>query len=613
MQFGLLGQLEVRDGQREIPLASGKRRALLTLLLLYRNEVVTAERLIDELWSGRPPPTAAKGLQVQISQLRKDLASATAVNGTAVLTRGGGYVLEVAPGDVDVDRFEAALADAEDALAAGRPRPAAARLREGLALWRGPPLADVRYEEFAQPEIARLEELRLTATERRIDADLALGRHRELVAELEALVREHPLNERFRGQLMLSLYQGGRTGDALEVYREGRARTVDELGLEPGDELRRLEAQILAGSAELRPPPRRSAAAQRSAGRAGVVLVAAGVLLAGAALAALLIDRGRGSGRPAAAAADVAPNSVLALDADGRRAAWSVPLPGRPTDLAARGDQLFAVSVDSSALTVVDARTRTITRTVPLGLRPAAVAAGAGGVWVVDGRRGVLARLDAGYERVALRVTWRRTAPPAPAGPSRHDPTGAAVAGGRVWVTDGSAALLRADARGRRSRVPAPHPLDGVTAGAGAVWAFSTRAATVVRVDPRTGRITNTIPIVGRPGGEAPAPIAIAATRDAVWVLNGNTATVTRIDAHDRGLVVGTTPIGVERGPRDIEAGAGAVWVANFDGSVTRIPAGGGAPREIDLGGALSKVAAGPARVWLGSTALDQQLPGGAG
>ena len=611
MEFHLLGELEVVDGDRAVPLGQGRRRALLALLLLHRNEIVPAERLIDELWDGRPPATAAKGLQVQISQLRKDLVPLGAANGTALLTRSNGYVLEVGPDDVDVTRFERALSEGEQAMAEGRPDRAAARLREGLNLWRGPPLVDFTYEPFAQAEIARLEELRLTALERRIEADLALGRHRQVVAELEALVRAHPLREGLRGRLMLALYRCGRRAEALDAYRDGRRRTVAELGLEPGQELRALEAQVLEDSPELAPPRRDGLLGTRSARRAPILILAAGVLLAAAALAALLREGGAGSaGAPAAA--DIAANSVVGLAADRGRPSFAAPLPGRPTDLAAQDDQLLAVSVDSSALTVLDARSRSITRTVPLHMRPAAVAAAAGAVWVADGRRGLLARLDAGYERVTLRVTWPRQRARAAVGLSRHDPTGVAVADGAAWVTDGSSTLLRVDGRGRLTRLAAPHDLDGVVAGAGAVWAFSTRAATVIRVDPRRSRITDAIPIVARPDSEAPAPVAITTTRDAVWVLNGNTATVSRIDARHRGLV-GSIQLTPEQGPRDIDAGAGAVWVANFDGSVTRIPIAGGRARTLPVGGSLIAVAAAPRRVWLATVALDQQLPGGAG
>jgi DNA-binding beta-propeller fold protein YncE len=268
------------------------------------------------------------------------------------------------------------------------------------------------------------------------------------------------------------------------------------------------------------------------------------------------------------------------------------------------------VSIDSSALTIVDGRTERLSRTVPLPLRPAAVAAADGAVWVADGRRGLLVRMDAGYERVAARARWRRAARREAVGLSRLDPTAVALAGGFAWVTDGSSRLVRSDADGNVRTFSAPHPLDGVVAGAGALWAFSNREAAVVRVDPRSGSITDPVPIVGRPGSEAPAPIAIAATASAVWVLNGNTATVSRIDARTRG-VTATIPLALEASPRDIDAGADAVWVASFDGSVTRIPVDGGEPRSSFVGESLSGVAGSAHRIWVAAVALDQQIPGG--
>jgi DNA-binding SARP family transcriptional activator len=208
-------------------------------------------------------------------------------------------VLQIGPDDVDVQRFARAVSAGERALAAGEPDRAAQRLRQGLAMWRGPPLADFSYEPFAQQEIARLEELRLVAIEQRIDADLALGRHAQVVGELEALVRDHPMRERTRGQLMLALYRCGRQAEALETYRAGRRHMSDELGLEPGPELRELEARILAHGPELTAPaaPRRRGpreSDERSEGAAlhrrrptpALAIIAAAVLLGGAALAA---------------------------------------------------------------------------------------------------------------------------------------------------------------------------------------------------------------------------------------------------------------------------------------------------------------------------------------
>jgi DNA-binding SARP family transcriptional activator len=215
LDFRLLGPLEVFDGARAVVIGGGKRRSLLALLLLHGNEVVSADRLIDALWGERPPPTAAKGLQVYVSQLRKELQNGADRDGDVLVTRANGYLLVLGPDDVDVQRFERSVNAGERALAAGEPDRAAQRLRQGLALWRGPPLADFTYEAFAQQEIARLDELRLVALEQRIDADLALGRHAQVVGELEALVREHPLRERIRAQLMLALYRCGRQAEAL--------------------------------------------------------------------------------------------------------------------------------------------------------------------------------------------------------------------------------------------------------------------------------------------------------------------------------------------------------------------------------------------------------------
>jgi hypothetical protein len=341
-----------------------------------------------------------------------------------------------------------------------------------------------------------------------------------------------------------------------------------------------------------------------------VLLAAGGIVLALAAGVALLReDRSAAPSARPAAIADLAANTAASLSADGARVGFAAPLPGRPTDLAADGDRLLAVSVDSAALTVLDARTRNIAKQIPLAVEPGAVAAGAGGTWVADRQRGVVVRLTTGYARVAQTARWPRRRVLRDAGPERRNPTGIAVAAGTTWITDGDPGLVTVTAGGRVARLPTPHPLDGVTAGAGAVWAFSATGAMVVRVDPRARRVTDLVPIVGRPGSQAPAPLAIAAAADAVWVLNANTATVTRIDARDRG-VTQTIRLPIERDPRDIAVAVGAVWVANFDGSLTRIDRNGGT-RLFTLGHSLVALAGDARRLWVATTALDQQLPGG--
>jgi DNA-binding SARP family transcriptional activator/tetratricopeptide (TPR) repeat protein len=249
VRFRLLGPLEVDAAVDHPALRRHKPRALLALLLVRRNEVVSRDALLDGLWGESPPPRALGSLQNYVSQLRRALGD------DVLLTQPSGYQLRVGPDELDVDSFERLVVEAAGKDATER----AERLRSALALWRGPALADFTYEPFAQTAIARLEELRLVALEERIDADLALRRHTELVGELEALVAENSLRERLRGQLMLALYRSGRQSEALAVYRDGARLLREELGLEPSDELRRLERAILEQdpslAADTRPAP----------------------------------------------------------------------------------------------------------------------------------------------------------------------------------------------------------------------------------------------------------------------------------------------------------------------------------------------------------------------
>jgi predicted ATPase/DNA-binding SARP family transcriptional activator/class 3 adenylate cyclase len=251
MEFRILGPLEASDGRRLIALGGARQRSVLAILLLHGNEVVSTDRLMDDLWGEHPPETAKTALQGYVSRLRKALGPGS----SALVTRPPGYVLHVEPGRLDRARFEDLLARARTERSAGNTATAAAHLREALGLWRGPALADLRYEPFAQSEIARLEELRLVALEGRIDLELGLGPGDDLVGELEALVDAHPLRERFRGQLMLALYRAGRQAEALAAYREARRTLVEELGIEPGPELQRLEGDILRQDPALGPSP----------------------------------------------------------------------------------------------------------------------------------------------------------------------------------------------------------------------------------------------------------------------------------------------------------------------------------------------------------------------
>jgi DNA-binding SARP family transcriptional activator len=262
MDYRILGPLEALDGEEKLSLGGVRQRAVLALLLLHRNEAMTRDVIVDELWGEEAPPTAAKVLQNCVSALRKVLPGGT----ETLRTVGGAYELRVEADELDRDRFERLLAEGRASLSAGDHADASERLREALALWRGSPLSDFSYEPFAREEIARLEELNVAAVEDRIEADLALGRHSELVPELESLVVRHPLREHLRLQLMLALYRAGRQAEALDAYRAARRTLLAELGIEPGRALQDLERAILAQDPALdAAPDSRPAAATRAA------------------------------------------------------------------------------------------------------------------------------------------------------------------------------------------------------------------------------------------------------------------------------------------------------------------------------------------------------------
>ena len=250
LEFRILGPLEVSVDEQPLPIGGKRQRAVLAALLLEARRVVPTDQLVNVLWGAQPPKTAATSLHNLVSQLRKQLGPDTLV------TQAPGYMLRVRPEQVDAHRFEQMLKSAR--LAA--PDERHELLQQALALWRGPALADFAFDDFAQAEIRHLEELRVVALEARIDADLELGRHGDVVGELEALVAQHPLRETFRRQLMLALYRSGRQAEALDVYQDARARFVEELGIEPGPELRQLQAEILRHEAALAAPGSATAA-----------------------------------------------------------------------------------------------------------------------------------------------------------------------------------------------------------------------------------------------------------------------------------------------------------------------------------------------------------------
>ena len=247
MRVRILGPFHLEDGGRRIMIGGVRQRAVLADLLLHANEVVPSEQLLVDLWGEDVPPSAANALQAAISRLRRLLPSGR------LITTAPGYMLRIFPAELDVAQFEQLIFEGRDALGAGDAAEAGQLLDQAMTLWRGPPLADFRYEPFAQAEIARLEELQLACLEERNEAHLALGSATALTAELGRMVADHPLRERLRAQLMLALYRSGRQTEALETYREFRNALSEELGLEPSSALRELEAAILRHDPVLAP------------------------------------------------------------------------------------------------------------------------------------------------------------------------------------------------------------------------------------------------------------------------------------------------------------------------------------------------------------------------
>jgi DNA-binding SARP family transcriptional activator len=355
-------------------LGGPRQRALLAILLVHANEVVPVARLVDEVWGDDPPLTAGNVLQTHISQLRKALGR------DAIGTRGRGYVVDVADGTLDLRVFERRAAAGAQALADGRFDDAAADLRAALALWRGPALADLADEPCARTVGARLNELRLAALERAIEADLACGRDAELVAELDALVVEHPLHERFRALQMLALYRRGRQADALEAFRSARATLVAELGIEPGAALRELQRAILEQDPALAPAGGRSAARPPIAADPRRIMTAAFALTSLHRLVALGEPLAGGSEREVVIATSVASAAELngAVQQLGelrdglrergvtaRTAAFTSVTPGRDLARLATEQDVELLVVDAPESLLEDARLLTLLDEAP--------------------------------------------------------------------------------------------------------------------------------------------------------------------------------------------------------------------------------------------------------
>jgi YVTN family beta-propeller protein len=612
MDYRILGPLQVADGDRPVGLGGDKQRALLAILLLHRNEVVSADELIDDLWGERPPPSAPRTLQAYVSRLRKALDSNGAVAGArdgdpspgfsegALLTRGHGYLLRVAGDELDLDRFQVMVEQGREALAAGQPAQAATTLRVALALWQGSPLADFTYQEFAQAAIAQLEELRLGALEDRVQADLELGRDRELVGALTALVKRHPLRERLRMQLMLALYRAGREAEALEVYQDYRRALAEQLGLDPSPALQQLELAILNRDPSLEVPADQGASAEpalsappiRRAARERPRLwlaVGGAVLIAAAVAVAVLVSSGGGTASLTAIPAD----SVGAINTAGGAIAAQVPVGSSPSGMAAGARSVWVTNYNDNTVSRIDPETRDVVQTIPVDSTPSGIAVGAGAVWVANTFSDTVSRIAPAVNTVVQTI------------PVGNGPSGVAVGDGSVWVTNSSdGTLSRIDAvTGKPKR---PIALGGgatdVAFGLRAVWVSDEANGQVLRVDPHTNQVTQPISVGN-------GPTAITVGDGSVWVANSLDGTVSRIDPHTNSVVAQPR---VGEGPNAIAVGAGGVWVANeYGGSVARIDPATDLVRRIAVGNRPQGVAVAGGQVWVGAAPAASSHRGG--
>ena len=563
-------------------LGGEKQRALLAVLLLHAGEVVSADRLIDDLWGERSPAGGLNALQVHISRLRKALDGNGAGRpqsdeerdetpregcssrvGADICSRSGGASLTWTAsgwwsrrGAVRWRRVTLQRASES--------------LRVGLAMWRGPPLADFAYEAFAQAPIAQLEELRLGAVEDRVEADLALGRHEQLVGELAALVKQNPLRERLRMQLMLALYRCGRQAEALDVYQEYRRGLAEELGLDPSSRLRQLQTAILACDPSLElpldePAPAADAAPMSRPRRAGgnhrrLALGVLAMVGVAAAVVVALVSQGGGAAPLSVIAAD----SVGAISAPRGAITAEAPVGSSPWGVAVGQGSVWVTNYNDGTVSRIDPVTHAV---VPIQVEstPTGIAVGADAVWVTNSYSGTVSRIDPADDSVVA-TSRSATVPPGwrSAMARCGSPTAATGRSARSTPSATTATTI---------------PLGGATdvaVGEGAVWVSDAANGRVLRVDPQTNRVTGSINV-------GTGPSAITVGFGSVWVTNSLDGTISRINPQTNKV---TAVLQVGSGPNAIAAGAGGVWVANeLGGTVVRIDPATNAPaRPITVG-----------------------------
>jgi YVTN family beta-propeller protein len=567
----LLGTTEVVVGGAQRALGGPRQRGVLANLALHAGRAVVVSQLIDDLWGSSPPASAGHTIETYVSRLRRvlDMPGEQSV----VVTVGRGYALNVAPEQVDALHFAELAAEGRAALDRGDAVGAERALSAALVLWRGPALSDVRDSAFAPVAARRLETDRLAALETLMDARLLLGGHRDAVSELERAIALDPYRERFHAQLMVALYRSGRQADALGAFQKARARLAEDLGLEPGRELRELETAVLLQAPELDAPssgrqpllhgatpstsdamsieeqarpsglelPARWRPTFKSRRVRALTVACVVALVAGAGVATLLRRT---------TPLDAASVGLTELTTTGG-VVRSISLPSEPGSAVAADGSVWVTSPVAHALYRVDPETGATDDTIGVGAGADAVVAAGSDLWVANTLDGTVSRVSVATGEVVQTVN---------VGP---EPTGLAAGDGSVWVADASASTLTAikASSGNASTQPLSSAPFGVAFGAGSVWLSNPSYDNVTRLQPGGGASVE-IPV-------GAGPTAIAFGLGSVWVTDQLDGTVSRIDpATDS--VVAEIPVG--DGPDALTISAGSVWVANrISSTVTRV------------------------------------------
>lgn len=579
VRFTLLGPVGVSSEGERLALGGSKQHALLALLLLSANEVVSRDRLIDGLWGEHAPDGAQRSLDSYVSRLR------TVVGAGRIVRRTPGYSIRVDAGELDLVDFRALADSGRAASSKGDERTARELFGRALGIWSGRALGNVLDEPFAGGEAERLEEARSRVLEDRIRVDLDLGAAAEVVPELEALVAAHPFREQLVLQLMLALYRCGRQADALDAYQQCRRRLSDELGLEPMPELPELQRRILQQDRNLAVPSRvlrRTMPPVRVSRRRVSIAVGALVAVAltvGAAVAVISSATGPSSERTVVESSQVAGLNPASGAVENRGVVG-----GAPVAMASGAGYVWLADPSAGTVSRFDPASRSVKDSVPVGGAPSTVAVGGGSVWTSSVPGNSVTRIDPATGRITQRISLGSIT-------ISH----LAFGGGGVWVGDlTDSSLIEIDPRSGEVRRTVELPLRPTAFGidGGGIWVADYDVGSIARVDRRSGRVLATIRV-----GNGPAAFAFADR--AVWVVNALDSTVSRVDPQI-GAVVATIPVGSE--PVAIVAIREKVLVANGNsGTVSVIdPRRNAVMRTAQLGGQPTALALAGGRAWVG-------------